>query len=197
MASGGENWIVDEEYGGEFIFFSENCDLGFRKGIVDTLTAIGIEKEAIEDGIEYNADLWRSIFMERAFDHRFEYVSYFPIFGDNCINLNPTKLESANQDFKKNWIRMREYEYYQQHKNSVDKYGVVSRNMKMSEEEVLKLKAYLSNEERERLMRIEEFKEFMNKRDVKDFNIGDLYCDRLEEQTEKNPIKKLVYQNNE
>lgn len=36
---------------GEFIHFSPLCDIGFRKGIVDTLESIGMADETIEEGI--------------------------------------------------------------------------------------------------------------------------------------------------
>lgn len=52
MLNNGENWIVDHKYGGELYLFNKQCDYAFRKGIVDTLSAIGINIDAIEEGIE-------------------------------------------------------------------------------------------------------------------------------------------------
>ena len=66
MRSGGENWIADDNYGGDFVFITNECDLGFRKGVVDTLSKIGMSVDAIEEGIEKNADMWRDSFMDRA-----------------------------------------------------------------------------------------------------------------------------------
>ena len=75
MRSGGENWVIDEDYGGDFVFLTSVCDLGFRKGVVDTLSSIGMNIDAIEEGIERNADRWRDSFMNRAFANE-----YNPVF---------------------------------------------------------------------------------------------------------------------
>ena len=158
MASGGENWICDEEYGGDVLLISENCDLGFRKGVVDTLTKIGMDTEVVEEGIEKMAELWRPRYMNAAFLHKFEYTSYFPTYEEDCINLNPIDLEQADSEHKEKWLKMREYEYYQRHKESVDKYGAVTPNMLMTDEEAAKLKLYLTKKNEERLARIEKFK---------------------------------------
>lgn len=52
MRNGGENWVIDQSLGGELFLFSTKCDYAFRKGVVDTLLAIGMDKDAIEEGIE-------------------------------------------------------------------------------------------------------------------------------------------------
>ena len=49
MINGGENWLADLEYGGDLVFLSSSCDIGFRKGIVDTLTKIGIDLNITPD----------------------------------------------------------------------------------------------------------------------------------------------------
>ncbi len=48
MKNDGENWLCENE----FYLFSPNCDYIFRKGIVDTLLAINMDKDVIEEGIE-------------------------------------------------------------------------------------------------------------------------------------------------
>lgn len=133
------NWMAS---GGDFLLISENCDLGFRKGVADTLTKIGMDTEVVEEGIEKMAELWRPRYMNAAFLHKFEYTSYFPTYEEDCINLNPIDLEQADSE----------------HKESVDKYGAVTPNMLMTDEEAAKLKLYLTKKNEERLARIEEFK---------------------------------------
>ena len=36
MRNGGDNWITDQELGGDLYLFSTKCDYAFRKGVVDT-----------------------------------------------------------------------------------------------------------------------------------------------------------------
>ena len=109
MLSGGEGWIASEEFGGDFILWSPNCDIGFRKGVKDTLMAIGIDPEAIEEGIEKNANLWRNKLMSMAFNNRFDEVFL--------------TLEPVEKEHKELWLKIRKYEYYLEHKKSVDLYS--------------------------------------------------------------------------
>lgn len=152
MKNDGENWICDPEYGGDFFIFNPFCDLGFRKGVVDTLSAIGMDLEVIEEGIEKNANLWREQYMKKAFRNEFE-----PIFDildrENFKNLPP--LEKEHQE---NWLKIRKYEYYKRHKNSVDKYGIIEPEMKLTKEEVQEINDYLENKKIERLKILEQFK---------------------------------------
>lgn len=162
----GENWICDEEYGGDFVYLSPLVDLGVRKGVVDTLLKIGMDRDAIEEGLEKNASLWREQCMRNAF--RNEYNSIF----DTCLflcntdegvtNSNKDKiqsLEAPDPEHMEKWIKMRKYEYYQRHKKSVDKYGQVESEMVMTKEEAVALKLYLDEKHIERKNRIKEYKE--------------------------------------
>lgn len=157
----GEGWICDDEYGGDFVYMTPVCDLGVRKGVVDTLSKIGINEDAIEEGLEKNVDLWRDSFMEQAF--RNEYEPVFFNLGGYVINKtyentnNKIELPQADRDHKENWIKMRKYEYYKRHKNSVDKYGVVEPEMLMTDEEAFKLKTYLEEKHIERKEEIEQY----------------------------------------
>lgn len=163
MKNDGENWIIDENYGGDCLFLSSVCDLGFRKGIIDTLSNIGMSMDAIEEGIEKNADRWRNSFMRRAFANEYEPVFYcmdfVNLFGEGEPQKEKRKrLEKADPEFKEKWLKMRKYEYYQRHKDSVDKYGVVESDMLLSDEEVAALKVYLEQKHNERKVRIEQYK---------------------------------------
>ncbi len=161
MKSGGENWIVDDKYGGDLVFLSPLCDIGFRKGIIDTLSKIGMNIDAIEEGIEKHANMWRDSFMNKAFTNEYEPVFYDMIicnfFDEGKRQEEKPELEPVDQEFKEKWLKMRKYEYYQRHKNSVDKYGVVEQDMQMSEEEVNELKLYLSIKSEERKKQLEDF----------------------------------------
>lgn len=143
---GGENWIIDEDLGGDCCLMMPYCDIAFRKSVVDTLVAIGMNKEAIEEGLEKNADMWRNSYIERAFRIKYEPVVYNFLGSDDY-----KPLPEADLEHKQAWIKMRKYEYYCDHKKSVDLYGVVEPDMLLSGEELISLKSYLDVENAKRL----------------------------------------------
>mgnify|MGYP004458075897 FL=1 len=151
MRNGGEDWLVDKKLGGDLYIFSPKCDYAFRKGIVDTLLAIGMNIDAIEEGIEKNADKWREHYMETAF-YNLYHVPY-----DITLS-NQESLEEPSEEHYEKWLKLRLYEYYIEHKDSVDKYGKVLPEMKMTESEVMELKKWLEVAHEERMKQIEEFK---------------------------------------
>lgn len=151
IKNGGENWICDENLGGDFCLMMSECDIAFRKGVVDTLVAMGLNKEVIEEGLEKNAEMWRNLFIEKAFLTKYE-----PIM----INFFRTEafepLPKADLEHKRAWIKMRKYQYYCDHKKSVDLYGTVEPDMLLSGEELINLKSYLEVENEKRLEFIEQ-----------------------------------------
>lgn len=164
MVTGGEGWLVDEEYGGDFIYLSPMCDLGFRKGVVDTLLKIGMNIEAIEEGIEKNAHKWRDLFMHKAFNNEYKPIFLASDFRgyleSNEYQREENKtLQPLDLEFEENWLKLRKYEYYQTHKGSVDKYGVVDSDMMLSDEEVSKIRVYLNQKHNERMEQIEQYEQ--------------------------------------
>lgn len=160
------NWICNQGYETDLCFISPICDLCFRKGIVDTLSKIGLDIETIEEGIEKNSSMWRDYFMERAFCIEFEPL-FYELHGCD-LNMekslkNIKQLESIDYKHKENWMKIRKYEYYQNHKNSVDKYGIVEPEMMISSKEASELKVYLNNKSIERKHLIEEYKKELYK----------------------------------
>lgn len=136
MVTGGDNWLVSDEYGGDFINFDASCDLGFRDSVIRTLTRIGMDPEVIEEGIEKNASMWRDSWMASAYRNRFDpilgFVQYPLLSGENHIP--EEQLEHSSEEFKQKWLKLRKYEYYRDHKDSVDKYGEADSDMLMSDE---------------------------------------------------------------
>lgn len=162
MALGGEGWIIDESLGGDFFLFSPTADIAFRKGIVDTLTRIGMDEDVIEEGIEKYAASWRDCYMERAFSNEFDSVFLtfdFSIYGEKkeYTTMNKPILADVDPTFKKAWMDLRRYEYYQRHKISVDKYGVVLPEMMLSDEEVNELRGFVNEKAQERREEIERY----------------------------------------
>lgn len=151
MMGGGDGWLVSDEYGGDFINFDENYDIGFRLGIYRTLRAINMDSETIEEGIEANSDDWLLSCMRTAFRNNYE-----PILGFAGPEL--ARMKPASEEHREAWIKLRKYQYYQDHKASVDKYGVVTPEMEMSLEEVEELKQYLDKMHKERMAYLEELK---------------------------------------
>lgn len=165
MIDGGEGWICDDEYGGDFINFSTVCDLGFRKGVVDTLSKIGMNCEAIEEGIEKNVSLWRDAYMDMAFRNEYDPIFFcYDLFGsDESLDINKPTLENVDPLHKDTWLKYRRYEYYQRHKDSVDKYGVVLPEMKMSLEEASEMAMKLDEMNLKRKAQIKEYEEARNR----------------------------------
>ncbi len=141
----GENWICDEKFGGDITFLTPMCDLGFRKGVVDTLTAIGMDKEVIEEGLEKYSDMWRDRLINQAFSNEYEPVMYNFLGSDEGKEIPP-----VDPKHKEAWIKMRLYEYYCEHKKSVDLYGSIIPAMKMTKGEAEELKKYLDIENMKR-----------------------------------------------
>lgn len=181
MRNGGENWIIDEELGGDLYLFSTKCDYAFRKGVVDTLLAIGMNIDSIEEGIEKNASKWREGHMRIAFHNLYSVLpaySLSPSSGEKKI------LEKPSQEHYEKWLKLRLYEYYMEHKDSVDKYGEVLPEMKMTESEVMELKKWLETAHEERMKKIDEFENEsysynISKIKETDFHTNDVFSARM------------------
>lgn len=155
MRSGGGNWIIDEKLGGDLYIFNTKCDYAFRKGIVDTLMAIGMNIDAIEEGIEKNVSKWREGHMMVAFHNLY---SVLPVYSLLPSSNEKKILEEPSQEHYEKWLKLRLYEYYIEHKDSVDKYGEVLPEMKMTKSEVIDLKKWLKVAHEERMKQIAEYK---------------------------------------
>ena len=149
MLNGGENWIVDGNLGGEFYLFSPSCDYAFRKGIVATLLAIGMDLEAIEEGIEKNASKWREKYMRCAF---------YNLYSNRFNRYDKGELEEPSKEHYEKWMKLRLYEYYMEHKDSVHKYGEILPAMQMDDLEVESLRKWLEEAHNKRIAQLEEYK---------------------------------------
>ncbi len=146
----GEGWLVPKGYDEIALLFSEDVDIIIRGGVLKTLQAIGMNKDVIEEGLERFADIWRPTAMRLGFEHLYEPVEY--VIG----NSERKKLEPVSEGHKKNWLADREYQYYQTHRNSVDKYGVLTPAMKMTPVEHAELLAVLTvqNSQRNKIIEV-------------------------------------------
>ena len=73
--------------------------------------------------------------MSRSFRNEFE--------GSGFLTGKPTVTDETH---KKNWIDVHEYLYYQEHKDSVDKYGIKTEAMKMTKDEYENLEKILNQQ---------------------------------------------------
>lgn len=146
MRNGGGNWIAPKEFDGEELDFCYEPDKMFRGGVLQTLTAIGMDKEVIEEGLEKFADMWRDFYIDLSFMNYYSGISYLG---------QPKK--PADEQHRQNWIKLRNYEYYIEHKDSVDKFGKLNEGMTLSKEMAEKLAKIVAvqNAEREKYLKEE------------------------------------------
>lgn len=148
MKKGGENWLIPEGFN-EYWIYHKSCDKCFREGIVDTLTAIGMEKDAVEMGIELNADKWRDQLMHRAYQNRFN-----PQNVDFSKD-KQSKYPEPEQGHEENWVKLRKYQYYIRHKKMIDLLGLATPEMVIGFDEAMELfdKVSDADERRVKLMK--------------------------------------------
>lgn len=125
MLNDGDGYLVPCKYDSEWFFGEKDIDLAFRESVVLTLTAIGMDKEVIEEGLEKYADLWRDKMMLRAFYNQNHLRGYIT--------------EDPSKEYQDAWLKLREYEYYENHRDSVNRYGKVTEAMQMNFEEKMAL----------------------------------------------------------
>lgn len=147
IVGGGENWLLPDGYSELSLLCSDRVENIFRGGVVKTLRSIGMDREVIEEGLEKYADIWRPGAMRSSFNHLYQPVMYL---------VGSPKL--ADDEHKKNWLADREYQYYQSHKKSVDKYGVKTPAMEMTPEEYDELRIVLEQQNEQRRAEIEEWR---------------------------------------
>lgn len=144
MRNGGENWLMPEGYHELSMWSSSDTVEIFRGGVVKTLTSIGMDSEVIEEGIEKNADMFREKYILTGFQN--EYDPFIYSYG------SPS--EPVDEKHKQNWLKAKRYEYYCNHKQSVDKYGKPHPDMLMTPKEVENLQDVLpaQNEARKKVV---------------------------------------------
>lgn len=117
----GEGLLMDEAHGSDLWKMTEDCDKSFRWSVKHTLEAIGMNSDVIEEGLEKYSALWRDTYMKLAFDNRYNPLTSIPYLigrNDNFI-----RLSKPDEKHKEKWLELRKYEYYLEHKTSVDNYG--------------------------------------------------------------------------
>ena len=88
--------------------------------------------------------------MKIAFHNEYEPVFYL---ADPNVELEPVDEKHRNL-----WLKYRKYEYYQNYKRVVDKYGKPDEEMLISSEEAREIKEYLDMMDNKRKAEIEKYK---------------------------------------
>lgn len=161
MINGGEGWIVDSLYGGDFSSMEDKCETQFRKGVIETLCAIGMDRHIIEISLEENSNLWLNKMINTSFDNTYEYTHTFPIIIDNNINLNTNQIHKSVPNFRNAWIKLRRYDYYKQHKKYVDIVNGMRDVANLSDDEISKLRDFVEFKSCSRQREINAFKDYM------------------------------------
>jgi hypothetical protein len=98
------------------------------------LTMIGMDEEVVNEGLEKYSDFWLDKYIDIAFEQEFNFK----------VNENDEMLSLGK--LHKMWKDVRLFEYYQNHKEWVDKYGKVSDEMVMPKEEYITMKKIVNEQ---------------------------------------------------
>lgn len=161
MINGGEGWIVDSTYGGDFSTMEDKCVDMFRKGVFHTLISIGIDAHVIDVCLQEYSDIWFSQMLNQSFDNMFECTHSFPTVDGNAINLNSYEMHKSEPEFRKAWLKLKRYEYYIENKEIVDMFEDMRDVASLSEEEIKKLREFVEFKSSSRRHAISAFKSYM------------------------------------
>ena len=128
MRNDGEGYLLPK--GHDEISFLTNPNIAelFRESVVRTLSAIGISRASIEEGLERNSAMWLESYLRRGFANAFEPTFYY--YGSP---------DPASEQFKKDWLKLKRHTYYTQHKKAVDLFNDNAATMRFSQAEVARL----------------------------------------------------------
>jgi len=116
-----------------------NCDKKFRNHVVDAMSSLGMGEKNIEASLEINAKVWRKAMMCRAFYNEKSIFSQQQLRALKKGNSELYKdlMDKENQ-YLRVWIRLREFEYYQENAKVIDSLGINS-NKKLNAEQFVEL----------------------------------------------------------
>ncbi len=107
---------------------SPNFDWMFRFNVVSAMQFMNIPNENIEAALEYYAHYWRDTAMKLSFKNHYQKT-----FGKEYDFENQ---DSDLKNYEHKWMMIRYNEYFNQHKDSVKKYGKMNLAMKMPKAEI-------------------------------------------------------------
>lgn len=120
----------------------DTCEC-FRGDVVRAMRALGLNQHTTEVGLEINADLWRRQNMESTFQWHYESIAaWHPTELRHLLaehHMTRTELDQMGAQYREIWLKLREYQYYYDHKAIIDELGTATDNMKMSTDEACQL----------------------------------------------------------
>lgn len=124
-----------------------NFDRFFRNEVIRCMARFGMDEHNVEIALERSADLWREQSMIQSFEN-----VYYPltVLTDIHKSIDPwwRRLDKLKQAHQSVWLKVREYEYYQDHHEVIDELGLATENMQLKPSEVEKAKKKLIKFER-------------------------------------------------
>lgn len=153
------NEVVYDE---NFISFSQNCDIDFRKAVIDTLLTVGINESVIEEGLIKNANRWLDKMIEQSFINKYDKSSWnSKLLGNN----GEIEIPPALPEHKELWMLLRKCQFVEKYEDKIIKYGDIKwiqvlRSLPKKEE---RAKLYLKVENLNNI-RIKEIEEYKQKR---------------------------------
>lgn len=133
---GKARWVHDGKIDYDSLLDMEDCDLVFRQGVIDTLVAIGLSKDVVEEGLERFAYIWQEPVMLAA------YRNQTMALRENCDDSIEDAVLGIDDEYLESWLKLRKYDYYHDHINAVQTYGV-DVGSDLTEEEAKILREYL------------------------------------------------------
>lgn len=135
-----------------------NFDQFFRNEVIRSMGRFGINEHNIEIALERNADLWRQQTMVQSFEN-----AYYPLSTDTYKSIAPwwKAFNNLKQAHQAAWLKVREYEYYQDHHEIIDELGLATESMQMKPSELARAK--------KQLLKFERMRDKMLKGDINDF----------------------------
>ena len=132
--------------------YANNYDEVFRIVILDKMgQTYGLDRQTAEIALEANSKIWREPTMVQAFNNQF-------YRNKDMANYGSRPMHQAL------WMRVREYDYYQDHKAVVDKVGAATPAMKLPHKKAHQLRMQLAHYNRinKEMKRYYEHHEFMD-----------------------------------
>ena len=119
---------------GKLEYLTIESDYAFRKSLSDTFKYLGFSYDRSEEAIETFSKNWRLPRMK---------LQFYNGFAGDAVLVARETYSFHDPEFMENWLKVKEYDYYKKHKDSVDKYGSATPSMLMSDEEAMNLKNQL------------------------------------------------------
>lgn len=99
----------------------------FRNQMILGMHLVGVDANQTERILEINADLWRRQQMSRSFD-----AFFYPLKDRPRDPRQAKRWDNLQRLHRAEWLKYREYQYYQEHRAVIDQTDTANRNMKMT-----------------------------------------------------------------